>query len=385
LFISQIHRMTAHTNQLPRTLKERIKGINRLFLLTVVIPTTAAALYYGFIAADVYVSESKFVVRSAQGSQSQMSVVGALLGGSGFTRAQEDAYPVVDYIESRDALSQLNVDSFVTNAYSKHGDVISRFHSFGGFSFEQLWKYYSKHIVNIALDPTSSIATLQVRAYSAQDASEINAKLIDISEDLVNRLNDRAASDTIAFAQRQVETATKTAREASQELAAYRQTHTVFDPDKQSALALQQATTLQSQLFAAQSQLGQLQLTSPQNPQISALTKYIETVKKQISSVSSNVMGATNSLSGKETEYTRLQLNSQFADKQLAAAMTALDNAHAEAEKKQLYLEVLVQPNTPDIAIEPLRLRGILAVLAVGLVLWGTLSLLIASIKEHQD
>lgn len=65
--------------------------------------------------------------------------------------------------------------------------------------------------------------------------------------------------------------------------------------------------------------------------------------------------------------------------------MASLDNARADAERKQLYLEVLVQPNAPDIAIEPKRLRGIAATFCVGLILWGVLSLLIASVREHQD
>ena len=37
-----------------------------LFLAVVVLPTTAATVYYGFLASDAYVSESRFVIRSAQ-------------------------------------------------------------------------------------------------------------------------------------------------------------------------------------------------------------------------------------------------------------------------------------------------------------------------------
>ena len=37
---------------------------NWLFLVTVAIPTVIAIVYYGFLASDIYISESKFVVRS---------------------------------------------------------------------------------------------------------------------------------------------------------------------------------------------------------------------------------------------------------------------------------------------------------------------------------
>jgi len=35
-----------------------------LFVAVVVLPTAASALYYGAVASDLYISESRFVVRS---------------------------------------------------------------------------------------------------------------------------------------------------------------------------------------------------------------------------------------------------------------------------------------------------------------------------------
>ena len=81
-----------------------------LFLVVVVLPTTAATVYYGFLASDVYVSESRFVIRSAQ-RQSSAGGIGALLqntGLPGFQRSADDAYAVHDFILSRDALRQLD-------------------------------------------------------------------------------------------------------------------------------------------------------------------------------------------------------------------------------------------------------------------------------------
>ena len=74
-----------------------------------------------------------------------------------------------------------------------------------------------------------------------------------------------------------------------------------------------------------------------------------------------------------------------FADKQFASALASLESARSEAERKQLYLERLVTPNLPDKALEPRRIRSVFMVLAVGLLAWGVVSLLVASIKEHAD
>ncbi|WP_429565514.1 hypothetical protein [Paraburkholderia sp. MM6662-R1] len=365
-------------------LVERIKGVNRLFALAVVVPTTIAIAYFGLVASDVYVSESRFVVRSAQ-RQSQTSVVGALLQGTGFSRAQDDTYPVIDYIQSRDALKELNQSDYIADTYGNHGDFLSHFSRRLDGSFEALWKYYGKHIVTVDLDSTSAITTLQVRSYTADDAEKINEKLLEMSERLVNRMNARAAADTVQFAQSQVDVAAGKAKDAAAALATYRDSYTVFDPDRQSALQLQQVTALQTQLFAAQTQLIQLQSIAPQNPQIPVLKTSIATLEKQIEAATGGVTGGKNSLSNKAAVYARLQLDSQFADKQLASAMAALESARAEAQRKQLYLERLVQPNTPDVAIEPKRLKSIFEVFALGMIVWGVLSLLLAGVREHHD
>src|SRR5471030_1476009 len=170
------------------------KKVNRLFVLTVLIPTALATAYYGLIASDIYVSESRFVVRSPQRS-GQTSVVGALLQGTGFSRAQDDTYPVIDFIQSRDALRELDRGDYIATAYGNHGDFISRFTKYVDNSFEGLWKYYGKHIVSVDLDSTSAITTLQIRAYTASDAVLINERLLKMSERLINRMNQRAATD----------------------------------------------------------------------------------------------------------------------------------------------------------------------------------------------
>src|SRR6516225_8766517 len=88
-----------------------------VLVLTVVIPTLSAMLYFGLIASDVYISESRFLVRSPQ-HQSPSGVFGQLLQGTGLSRSQDDTYSVHDYILSRDALKELDDKLAVRKAYS---------------------------------------------------------------------------------------------------------------------------------------------------------------------------------------------------------------------------------------------------------------------------
>ena len=124
---------------------------------------------------------------------------------------------------------------------------------------------------------------------------------------------------------------------------------------------------------------------SPDNPQIPSLNSRVDALRKTIASEGSKVAGADGSLTSKSAAYDRLQLEKVFAERQLATALAALETARNEAQRKQLYLERLVQPNLPDKALEPRRLRSVLMVFALGLVLWGVASLVVASVKEHAD
>jgi capsular polysaccharide transport system permease protein len=367
-----------------RTLKKRLSRINRLFLLTVVVPTVLATLYFGLIASDVYVSESRFVVRSPD--KQMGSGLGALLKGAGFSRAQDDSYTVHDYVLSRDALKEINDKLGVGKAFSS--SKVDLFSRFGGLdfdvSFEALHRYYQKK-VEMLQDSVSSISTLTVRAYTAQDAVGINQKLLELSEALVNRMNERGRQDLIRSAALEVSNAETKAKAAGLALSAYRTAKGVVDPERQATAQLQQVAKLQDELIATKTQLAQLKAFTPQNPQIPAMRLRAKSLQAEMDTETGKVTGGERSLSNKAAGYQRLALEREFADKQLGSAMVSLEQARNEAQRKQVYLERIVQPSLPDLAMEPRRLRSILATFALGLVAWGILSMLLAGVREHQD
>ncbi len=356
--------------------------LHRLFWVSVVFPTFLSILYFGFIAADVYISESRFVVRSPD--RQTASPLGMLLKGSGFTRAQDDSYSVQDFILSRDALNALNKKIELRAVFVK-GDLFSRFPGPDwDDSFENMHRYYQK-VVGVQLDPLSSIGTLSVRAFSAQDAQTINAQLLEKAEELVNKLNERGRMDMIRFAAQEVAFAETKAKKAALALAEYRNQKGVIDPEKQTAIPLQQIAKLQDEYIASKAQLAQLQIAARDNPQIPLLKKRVQMLGEEIAAEGQKITGGGRSLASKAVEFHRLALEKEFADKQLASALASLEQARNEAQRQQLYLERIAQPSLPDAAMEPRRLRGILAVFLLGLITWGVLSMLIAGIKEHQD
>lgn len=374
----------AKTLPLGSLLRRTRSKVNLLFAATVVVPTLLAALYFGLIASDVYVSHSQFVVRSPD--KPATTGLGVLLKSVGFSNAGDEIFITHDYVQSRDALQSLNRDGAVVEAFGNDSvSLVDRFNPFGwNGSFEDLYDYYRGKVA-IEHDTTSSITTLTVKAFDPDDARRMNRQLLDLSEALVNRLNNRGEFDLLSFAQREAREAEQEARGASQALASFRNRSGVVDPEKQATAQLQFVSKLQDELIGARLQLQQLQALAPENPQIPLLQTRIGGLTRQIDAELGRVAGSQRSLSASAVQYQRLRLDSEYADRRLTAALTSLQEARNEARRKQAYVERIVEPNLPDEAQEPRRFRGIFATFILGLVAYGILSMLLAGIREHQD
>ncbi|WP_294137526.1 hypothetical protein [Sphingobium sp.] len=365
-------------------IQQKLKNVSTLFVLTVVVPTLLAILYFGFIASDVFISESRFTVRSPD--KATPTGLGALFKSSGFSNAGDEIYAAQDYVDSRDALRAVNRQQAFINAYS--GSSISMFDRFAGFgmgdTFEDLYKYY-RGKVEVKYDSSSSIATLTVRAYTAKDAARFNEQLLEMAESTVNTLNERGRQDLIRFARREVDNAKKQSQDTALALSAYRNAAGVVDPEKQATVQIQMISKLQDELITTRTQLLETRSVAPQNPQIEVLETRARGLSQEIDKQLGLVAGSSRSLSTRAARYQRLLLENQFADKQLSSAMASLDEARNEANRKQAYVERIVQPNTPDEALEPRRLRGIFSTLILGLAAWGIISMLVAGMLEHRD
>lgn len=364
--------------------KNITKYFDPLFWLCVILPTLVLSIYYGFIASDVYTSESKFVIRSP--NQQSTSGIGVVLQNIGFSASSDDSYLVRDYLSSRDAIQNLRDDLDIQTKYSADSvDVISRFGTFKSPTFENFYEYFNKKIT-VVYDPASSISSLKIEAYTAEDAQQINEELLKMSEAVINRINNNAKNDILLASEKEVKEAQELSQKTASALAEYRVKNEVFNPEGQSTLALQEISKLQDALIQTETQLVQAKELTPQNPQIKAMETRIKSLKKSIAEKSKLVTGANDaSLSKRSVEFQRLQLEKELADKQLASAMAGYEQAKTDFNQKQLYLERLAMPSLPDEATKPKRLKNVLSGFVFGLLLWGVLKLFVAGVREHND
>lgn len=356
----------------------------RWLLVVVILPTLLAGIYYGLIASDVYVSQSRFVIKAPGQKSMPTGTLANLIQTNGFVGGEQETKEVLDYIRSRDALSDLQRQIDVRARYEIAGaDFLSRFpRLFRSPSFENLFKYYQS-MVSASPDNDSGVAVLETRAFRAQDAQAINERLLDLSEALVNRLNTRAEGRAVTEAEQRVVQAQSRVRRARVALSVFRNQQEVIDPAKQATGVLDISNKLVTEHAALQAQLELMERVTPANPSIPALRGKVAALGREIAVQNARVVGTPTGIASKVGGYENLLAEQEFAQATLTAASTSLEQARAEAQKQQFYLERVVDPNLPDTPLLPERLRNILVVFGASLCLYFIGWMLVRGILEH--
>jgi capsular polysaccharide transport system permease protein len=363
-------------------IRQLFRSLNIWFWAIVGLPTLAAGVYYFGIASDLYLAEAKFIVRSPK--QVQTSSIGALIQSSGLARAVDDTAVVEDFIMSRDVVRKLEQHNDLRAVFDRpEGDLVTRFPGILRRSdFEALFRRYD-HFVSIETDHTSGVTALRVKAYRPEDAQTIARALLNYSEQLVNELNERARTDAVSTAEHEVDRVQKEVSRIQSQLTAYRVQQKMIDPKSASTGVLELIGQMSAAQATARQQLGELFKNSPNSPQIPLVQTRIASLDQLIAEERAKLSGETNSVVATLTEYERLALDRELAEKALASAFTSLEAARLEAQRQQLYLETIAQPNLADYPLYPKRVVSFGMVLVSCLVAYGIAWLLVISAREH--
>ena len=357
---------------------------HRWLILFVGLPTAFATIYYGFIASRIYVSQSSFVIKSpAQKSVPALSLAN-LVQTTGLSAGEEQTKEVLQYVRSRNALKDLLRETDVRGKYSNRGaDFLSRFpQPLQDSSFESFYRYYGS-MIGADTDPNSGLAVLEVRAFTPDDAYDLNSRLLDLSEQLVNRLNERAERRAVAEGEQRVLQAEARVRNARVALSSYRNQQDLIDPAKQAAGVLDVSNRLVSEQAALRAQLDLMMRVAPRNPAIPAVRSRIVALDREIAAQNGRAVGTPTGIASKLGACEKLQVEQEFATQMLTAANAALESARTEAKKQQFYLERVVEPNKPDDSMLPHRLKLILTVFGASLCLYFIGWMLLVGILEH--
>jgi capsular polysaccharide transport system permease protein len=351
------------------------------FLLFVVIPTVLTGFYFGLIASREFVIRNASPSPIPQAVGDAMALVRMLGASSGGT---QDAFVVTNYIKGRTIIADLGGKARMEELYSRLNiDWWSRLAR--GSSFEDVWKYWRGKVTAI-IDTRSGIITLEVRAFTREDANQVAKEIVALSERLVNEISERSRRDAVTRAETELRDAQVRLHESRDQLLNFRNQQQLLDPKMSAESIGDTLTQLVQEKVELENDLATVAgLTSSNAPNQLLLRSRISNVDRQIADFRAKLAGnkLDTALSTQLATYENLQLQVRFMERLYEIAEAAYEKARQELESQQLYVVMVVRPTLPERAVYPRRTLNTLLTFIWSFVLWSIFALAIAGICDH--
>jgi capsular polysaccharide transport system permease protein len=351
------------------------------FISTVCLPTLVAALYLFLVAAPQFTSEARFLVRGRQ--QAPSGSIGEMMSQAGFKAGSEDAMGIRDYLRSHDAVGALRSKLDLVAMYRRpEADWFARLW-WSQPAAERLLDYYNSMVVP-EYDTSSGITTLRVRAFRAEDARDIAGELLSLSEGLVNKLNQRLQEDSLRVAREEVERAEGRVNSTQARVTSFRERERQLDPGRSSTLTVETIGRLEGQLIQARAEMTEAQtFARGDNQRLLQLRNRVDALTRQVADERLRLASANTGVTQQVGEYELLSTERELARTQLASANAAMERALADAQRQQIFILRLVEPNLAERPLYPKAAQSVLYLFICLSVLYGISTLLLAGMREH--
>jgi len=366
----------------PRRRRSRLGWFS--FMIVVAVPVIIAAAYYLLVAADQYVAEFRFALRSAEPERNnpalflQESITPSPIG--------VDSYVVVQYLASRAIIDDLSATIDLRQMFSRsEADWPVRLDP--PVSIEELVRYW-KGQVDAFFDATNGTIVVRARAFTPQDALRLAEGILASSERLVNDLSARARRDALQNAEDEVGRAEKRLKSALTRLREFRDREGIIDPRKTADATVALAGRVRDELVRTDTELSTLKhYMRDDAPSIKMLEARVQSLEAQRRAVESEVTDTektrSEALSRVMGSYEQLESERTFAEQTYQHALQALDRSRINADRQHVYLATFVRPTLPEEALYPRRLPSLAVASGVAFAIWMIGGFILQSVRDH--
>ena len=360
----------------------------RLFLLMlrlvffVVLPTFLVGRYYYTEAADMYETESEFVIQKSEAAGA--SGLGALFSGTGLANSA-DSITVQGYLTSREAMLRLDAEhGYRAHFQQEFIDDLQRLPT--DASLEDAYKLYEKN-VKVGYDLSEGIIHLEVIAATPEASQEFSQALIGFAEERVDELSKRLREDQMKGATESYNAAEAAMLDAQNTVLRLQQVRGVLSADAEIAAQMSIVNSLELQIEDKLLSLAEI-MDNPNPNEIRAdilqreierrVDRVAELRKKLTESSSTTVSLAT--ISG---ELQIAETNLMTRQLMLQQSLELMESARIEANRQVRYLSIGVSPITPDVPTYPRKLENTILAFVIFLGIYIMLSLTVSILREQ--
>ncbi len=353
-------------------------------LVLFVVPVLLAIVYYGFLAADQFESETRFTVRSSTPALGKDQLGKAT--GLPAAKIIQDTQIIADFINSKAMLHELEEKVSFRKVYGD-ADVDYWARLDDDATSEEALKYW-RRMVSISISPSSGIVTVKVRAFSPGDAQNILRQVVARAEVVVNDINSRIWKDVTATAQANFDYAVSNLKEAREQLQVAQDKTGVLSVEGTSAVINSLITTTERQVLELEQKYDtQRAFVSKNAPHLLVLQREIKSKREQLADLNQQLAGGNaggNNLANVSVAIAQRQLEQSLAEQQFSQSVKTLEQIRFASRQQLLYLDAFLAPEKPDSAEYPKRLLWMVAVFfAAATVCVGVLALLSSLHKRY--
>lgn len=353
--------------------------VARPFLAVMGIVALLAAIYYGLVAAPMYVSEARFSIRSQQAA-SPTSVLQGLAGGASNDKLT-DITAVQDYINSQAMLYSLDQEFGLRRTYSQFR--IDPLHWLSPNASEEKFLRFYRRMIVIKVDREAGIVEIDVRAFDKASAKPLAEAILKRTENFVDGMTQRVRSETMRSAQSELDRARAQTLAARAAVGAFRGATSSVNPSATGAQMQGGQGALEAQAASIQAELaGAMTFNRPDSPAVRQIRARLAAVQAQAARLRAEQ--GVGGQAGQVTAYEALLAQRDSAERVFASATTAFDSARALAQQQEKYVVRVVNPSQPDKPTEPNRIRDFLMVMVFAFAGYAIVSLAIAGVRDHR-
>ncbi|WP_349252214.1 sugar transporter [Actibacterium sp. MT2.3-13A] len=370
----------------PASMKRRHWGIMFSFLVLVLAPLAAAAIYLWGVSSDQYVSRTGFTVRQEEGG-SATELLGGLAqfaGGGG----SSDSSILYEFIQSQEIVEAIDDRLDLVALYSEKWPEDPLFALWPSASIEDLLWYW-RRLVRVSYDEGSGLVDVRVRGFSPEVARRVAQEIVAESQNMINEINAAARDDLIRYARADLAEAVSRLKTARQALTEFRTRTQIVDPEADIQGQMGVINNLQQQLAEALVEFDLLTGSSnPGDPRVTQAQRRIDVIRERLAVerqafARGEVAGIGADYPTLISEYEGLIVDREYAEEAYRAALAALDIAREKASRQSRYLATYIRPTLAQSSEYPQRLVmfGLAALFLV--MVWGILVLVYYSIRDR--
>lgn len=369
---------------MPSGLRPILLDPKHRFTVCVGLPSLLVLLYLLLLAAPTYRTETRIIVRENSDRTSSIipGLAASLLGG-GIKSSLEDAYILVDFLQSSTLIEQIDAQLDLRAHYaSPKLDFVRRLSP--DATAEDLQKFYLRH-VKISVIHESSIVTLQIDAFDPAFAQKLAQSLVTASEHAINDLNSRMVGAQTSLAERELVKTRAQLTSARRKLLEFQVANNIVDPTGEIGTRLTTLAALDSRLVEKQAELRtKEQFLRDDAMELRTLRQEIGALEAQRSQENLRLINPSDKgMAAAAQAYEEVKLEADFALQAFTASLALDEKAKLDAARQAKFLLTISHPHLPQDHTFPAPLLGTLTAFILFSLIYGITRLILATIRDH--